>query len=673
MKTTFSRLTALFLLACLFALSALPIPVRAYANLTTGDFAIDLIRRYEGFSSKMYYQDGHWYVGYGTQVKEGAYPNGVTEADAEALIREELQRVESTLNAFFESNALSPTQAQFDALVDFSYTLGTSWLSGNSDLVKIVLGKKDATRRETARAFGEWCHAGGVALPGLANRRLEEAALYLDGSVGAAANFAYLIIARESDVVRSTDFAVYERVGVYDAFPAMFRLGYTLTELRTADGGAIRPGDTVEGSRSTTAVWEKNVYTESFDDVSEEKWFYDYIMELSEGGVIGGRGDGTYDPDAPITVGEALKLILLAAGQDEQSAEDGGHWASGYALLARGNSYLPDALLDDLDQPIPRLSVARLAAKAIGFGQSFSDSPFADVDDGYVTALAEAGVFTGTTAHGESVFYPNESLTRAEIAAIVWRLRNTVALETRQSVSYASRTLDVVAGVPLNGYLKSGFSGSGKDMYYTEPGVTVLRGIDVSRFQGKIDWNAVKAQGIDFAILRVGGRYQISGDFYDDRLFEEYYAGARAAGIPLGVYFYSQAISVGEALEEADYVFSKIADKRIDGPVVFDWETAGVSDARTNGVPASLITDCAIAYCDYFRAHGYRPMVYLMRYDGYMRYDLTRLLDYDWWYAGEYNGDSPKFFYDFQMWQYTSSARLDGVEGEVDMDLWFLR
>ena len=672
MKTTFSRLTVVLLLACLFAQAAFPLPVRAYEDRTASGLALDLIRRYEGFSSKMYYENGSWYVGYGSQVKEGAYPNGVTEAEAEALIREDLRRVESSLNAFFEGNGLSPTQAQFDALVDFTYTLGSSWLSGNSNLVKIVLGKKEATRRETALAFGEWCHAGGVALSGLANRRLEEAALYLDGSTDAAANFAYLIIARESDVIRSTDFAVYERGGVYDAFPAMFRLGYTLRELRAADGSAIRPGDTVTGSRSTTAVWEKNIYTESFQDVSEEKWFYDYVMELCESGVIGGRGGGIYDPDAPITVGEALKLVLLASGREEQIAE-GGHWASGYAALAREGKYLPDALLDDLDQPIRRVSVARLAAKAIGFGQSFSDSPFADVDDGYVTALTEAGVFTGMTAHGESVFYPNESLTRAEVATIVWRLRNTVALGKKQSVSYASRTLDVVPGVPHNSYLKSGFSGSGKDMSYTETGVTVLRGIDVSRFQGEIDWNAVKAQGIDFAILRTGGRYQESGGIYDDRLFEEYYTGARAAGLTLGVYFYSQAISVEEALEEADYVLSKIAGKRIDGPVVFDWETAGTSSARTNDIPSSLVTDFAIAYCEYFKAHGYRPMVYLMRYDGYMRYDLSRLLNYDWWYAGEYSGASPKFFYDFQMWQYTDSAQLDGIEGKVDMDLWFLR
>ncbi len=673
MKTISRRLTALLLIACLLLPSAFTLPARAYDDMKAGDLAIELIQRYEGFSSKMYYEGGHWYVGYGSQVKEGAYPNGVTEEEAVELVRAELARVESALNAFFARNELSPTQAQFDALVDFTYTLGSSWLNGNSDLLKIVSGKKEATRLETTLAFGVWCHAGGVALPGLANRRLEEAALYLDGNADAAGNFAYLIIKREEDVVRSTDFAVYEVGGVYEAFPTMFRLGYSLNGLVCSDGSAINIGDTVEGSRSTSAVWVKNTYSESFADVSADKWFYDYVMELNEGGVIGGRGDGSFDPDASVTVGEALKLILLAAGQEEQAAEEGAHWASGYASLAQEGGYLPDALLDDLNQPIRRVEVAQLAAKAIGFGQSFSDSPFADVDDGYVTALAELGVLTGMTAHGESVFYPNESLTRAEISTIVWRLRNARALGKTQTVSYASRELDVFADVPFNSYRKSGFSGSGKDMTYSEPGVTVLRGVDVSRFQGAIDWDALKAQGVDFAILRVGGRGQTVGEIYDDRMFEEYYAGANAAGLRLGVYFYSQAISVGEALEEADYVLDKLRGKRIDGPVVFDWETAGASGARTNDIPASLITDCAIAYCERVKSAGYSPMIYLMRYDGYMRYDLPRLLDYDWWYAGEYDGESPKFFYDFQMWQYTSSALLDGVEGKADMDLWFLR
>ena len=673
MKKRSIRALAFTLLICLLAQAVLPLSVRAYADMTTGEAGIELIRRYEGFSSAMYSSGGRWYVGYGSQVAEGAYPNGVTEEEAVALMREELRSTEAALNSFFARNGLSPTQAQFDALVDFTYTLGSSWLNGNSALVRIVRGDTEASPRETMRAFGVWSHSGGAVLPGLAARRLEEAALYLGGDASKALDFCYLAVTVGEDVAYSTDFAVYERGSTYDAFPTMFRLGYTLTGMRTAGGDTIRLGDTVTGNRSVTAIWEKNSYVKrSYSDVLDNQWFYDYVMELSEGDIIGGRGDGTYAPDLPTTMGEALKLILLAAGNEERDAA-GNHWASGYADLARERGWLPASLLEELDQPVTRLDVARLAARAIGFGQSFDESPFADVDDGYVTALADIGVLTGMISHGESVYYPDRSLTRAEISTIVWRLRNTVALGTKQTVTYNSRELDVASGVALNRYLKSGFSGEGKTMTYAEPDVTVLRGVDVSRWQESIDWNAAKADGIDFAILRVGGRYQQSGDLYDDRLFEEYYAGAKAAGLKIGVYFYSQAITVAEAVEEADYVLQKLSGKSVDAPVVFDWETAGVSDARTNGLPVSVVCDCAIAFCERVRAAGYTPMIYMNTYDGYIKYDLSRLADYDIWYAGQYNGAYPRFIYDFQMWQYTSSASLNGVKGGVDMDLWFFR
>ena len=667
------------LLFCLLALTMLPGKAHAYENMTTGDDAIELIKRYESFSPAMYYENGHWYVGYGSQVPEGSWPNGVTEEDAVALLRDELQSIEGELNAFFAKNNLCPTQSQFDALVDFTYTLGSSWLSGDSLLVQIVRGETVADRRETARAFGVWSHAGGSVLPGLAVRRLEEAALYLDGSTAYKDEFVYLAIQREDDVTLVTDFAVYERGGVYDAFPMMYRLGYTLTALRTADGATVNLGDPVTDNRHVSMVWEKNVYTTGgYSDVPESKWFYDYVMELSEAGVVGGRGDGTFDPQSSVTVGEALKLILLAARCEEQSAVEGAHWASGYASLALQYGYLSDSLLADLDAPIARRDVAQLAAKAIGFSQSSERSPFADTNDGYVTALYTIGVLTGSEEDGQTVFHPNQSITRAEVSTIVWRLQHAVALGQAQSIRHPTRyygtfTPKILGSVPRFSYQRDRFTGSGKTMWYEEPGVTVMRGVDVARFQGSVDWNAVKADGIDFALMRVGGRYWGSGEIYDDSKFEEYYAGASAAGLRLGVYFFSQAVSVEEAIEEADYVLSKLAGKQIDGPIVFDWETAGASDARTNGLPVSTVCDCAIAYCERVKAFGYNAMVYMNTYDGYRKYDLTRLAAYDIWYAGEYEEDVPRFFYDFDVWQYTDKGSVNGIDGKVDMDLWFFR
>ena len=586
-------------------------------------------------------------------------------------MREKLKSAESALNSFFSKNALSPTQAQFDALADFTYMHGSGWLSGNSALLRLVRGEADMSRREAARAFGVWSHADGKVLAGLASRHLEETALYLDGDLSRRDEFCYFSLERRDGVIYSTDFAVYERGGVYDAFPTMFLLGYTLTGARDENGAVIHIGDTVTGSHLTTPVWKKNTYTQSYGDVASGAWFYDYVMELSEGGVINGRGDGSFDPDATVTVGEALKLILLAAGKDEQ-APDGTHWASGYASLARAGDYLDGETLDAIDEPIKRVDVARLAAKAIGFGQSFATSPFVDTKNGYAVALAGIGVLNGIMEQDESHFYPNKPLTRAELSAIVWRLRNQVALGAVQTVTYSSRYYDILPGVALCDYSPDGFSGSGASMAYSEGSATARRGVDVSSYQGEVDWEKVAASGIDFTILRAAYRGYSVGRIVADDTFEANCLGASEAGLTVGVYIFSQAINVSEALEEADYVLNAIKGKKIDGPVVFDWETIGKSGARTNDLPVSVVCDCAAAFCERVKAAGYQPMVYMNRYDAYRKYDLSRLTEYPVWYAGEYDGAYPRFIYDYRVWQYTSSGKVDGIKGNVDMDLWFL-
>ena len=663
----------LLLLLCFFAE---PLTADAYTDMTISDPGFELIKRYESFSPERYNDLGNWYIGYGTLIAPDDYVDAAITPDvADMLLRDELKIHEKALNSFFSRYQLSPTQEQFDALVSFTYNTGSAWINGSSDLLKLVKGElPEISRMDAIRAFLAWCHSGGAVLSGLAERRIGEAVLYLDGTPDAAEYYSYLAIAKEDGVTYKSDYAVYERGATYEAFPPMIRLGWHISELRASDGRSIRLGDTVGESAFVKPVWEPNVYTrQSFSDVSSSSWYYHYVMELSEDEVINGRNVGIFAPTETVTVAEALKLILLAAGCEAQDPTDE-HWAGGYAELARQLRFLPEDILSNLDRPITRLSIARLATRSMGYGQSFNDSPFLDVDDGYATALSELNIMAGSkNENGELVFYPENLLTRAEISAIVWRIGNTVTLEKKQTVRYGSRDLQVVPGVPLCSYDRSCFSGQGKTMTYTEPGVIARRGIDVSRFQGEIDWNAVKRQDCDFVIMRVGGRFQESGEIYDDRMFEEYYEGAHAAGLQIGVYFYSQAVNTAEAIEEAKYILSKISGKAIDGPIVFDWESAGIDSARTANTPTSVITDGALAFCEYVKENGHTPMVYMMRYDGYMRYDLTRLLDYDWWYAGEYKGAYPKFFYDFQMWQYTSSGELDGVEGKVDMDLWFTR
>ena len=658
MKKIKSAIVPLLLFAVF--LTCVPSFADAASELTASDAAIELIKRYESFSPKPYEENGRWYVGYGVQIPKGEYAGGITEQEATELLRERLSGAEKALNRFFDENALEPTQGQFDALVDFTYTTGDAWLRGSSALRKLAAGTCEASRRETARAFAVWSHVGGKVLPGLAERRLEEAALYLDGNSDGKDEFVYLAVSRQENVVCSTDIAVYERGGEYDAFPKMFRLGYRQTGVRTALGELIQIGDTAGKNSSGVPVWQKREYAFSFDDVAADAWYYDSVMELCESGLIGGRGDGRFEPDAPVTVGEALQFVLLACGRDGQPS-------------AGLSAPFFSRLLDEPDRPATRLETARLAALALGFGQSFSASAFDDTDDGYVTALSEAGVVKAAEEDGETLFYPKRQISRAEICDICWRLRCAAALGTVQTVRYGAREFEVASGVALNHFDKDSFSGRGKEMAYEEPGVDVLRGVDVSRFQESIDWASVKEEGIDFAMLRVGGRYWGSGGIYEDRFFEEYYTGADAAGMMIGCYFFSQAITVEEAQEEADFVLRHLENRRIDCPVVFDWETAGASDARTNGLSTRIVCECAIAFCEGIKAAGYTPMIYMNTHDGYVKYDLAQLTDYQIWYAGQYNGAFPCFVYDFQMWQYTSSGELNGINGHVDMDLWFRR
>ena len=196
-----------------------------------------------------------------------------------------------------------------------------------------------------------------------------------------------------------------------------------------------------------------------------------------------------------------------------------------------------------------------------------------------------------------------------------------------------------------------------------------LYGVDVSAHQGEIDWAAVAADGIDFAILRIGNRGYSAGAIREDTSFEENYAGAKENGLLAGVYFFSQAVSEEEAVEEAEQVLSWLNGRALDGPVVYDWETIEDDEARTDGVSGETVTACARAFCDTIRQGGYTPMLYCNGMLGYLSYDLTDLQDIGVWYA-EY-GDYPSYAYAMELWQYTNSGSVSGIEGSADRDIWF--
>lgn len=226
-------------------------------------------------------------------------------------------------------------------------------------------------------------------------------------------------------------------------------------------------------------------------------------------------------------------------------------------------------------------------------------------------------------------------------------------------------------GVPVNKLDNANFTADSTFKYYSENGKSAsTEGIDISEHNGDINWEKVKASGVDFAMIRIGGRgYGDEGNMFPDERAIENIEEAKKAGIKVGVYFYSQAISPEEAIEEADYVKTLLGDIKIDYPVVYDWEIVKDDDARTDTVTAACATECARAFCDRVKENGYTPIIYSPSRELYFKYDLSRLADIDIWYC-EYS-DVPTFYYQFSMWQYSSTAVVDGIDGQVDLNICF--
>ena len=237
-------------------------------------------------------------------------------------------------------------------------------------------------------------------------------------------------------------------------------------------------------------------------------------------------------------------------------------------------------------------------------------------------------------------------------------------VEEAPTIRYRNHTLPILADVPVNEYDASVFAAdeNGWLHYHDAP-----LGIDVSSYQGEIDWEQVAASGIRFAMIRAGLRGYTKGGLMVDAMFERNIREARAAGLDVGVYFFSQAVDAAEAEEEAEFLLTLIRDKDVTYPVVFDWERINDAAARTNGVTSEEVTGCAAAFCEAVAAAGYTPMIYFNMDQGYLAYSLDQLTDYAFWLA-EYQ-QSPGFFYRFDLWQYTHRGSVPGIEGYVDLDL----
>ena len=214
----------------------------------------------------------------------------------------------------------------------------------------------------------------------------------------------------------------------------------------------------------------------------------------------------------------------------------------------------------------------------------------------------------------------------------------------------------------------------GRIYYFNEHGVKASSvGVDVSTFNKSVDWQALKDQGIDFAIIRVGGRTWKKGDLYGDSSTDEYLSGAKDAGLKVGVYFYSTAISEMEAVQEASVVLSEIDGVSLDMPVFLDIEFSGIyPKGRSDHLSVEERTKIAQAFCETIENSGYSAGIYSNAHFLSDNLDFDSLSQYQIWLANytTYN-KLPSFTKDYDIWQFTNRGRLDGVTGYVDLNVIF--
>ena len=208
-------------------------------------------------------------------------------------------------------------------------------------------------------------------------------------------------------------------------------------------------------------------------------------------------------------------------------------------------------------------------------------------------------------------------------------------------------------------------------LHYFEAGEeTSFVGVDISKYQARVDFNKLKKAGVDFCMIRVGARGYGTGQLILDEYFQENMKRATDAGLEIGVYFFSQAINQEEVMEEANMVLEYIADYNVTYPVAFDMEYIDNDTARVEQLSKEEKTEIAKTFMDTVKAAGYTPILYGKKEWLIKKLDMTELDEYDVWLS-QYE-DIPDYPYEFTMWQYTNQGTVDGISGKVDLNISFI-
>lgn len=449
--------------------------------------------------------------------------------------------------------------------------------------------------------------------------------------------------------------------------------------------GRFRPDDSITRGEMALILDRIFQYEEAADnpfaDIIGDEWYAAAVLECAAKGVIRGY-EGLARPLDVISRQEAAVMIARALGYGESGLdqalpyEDAGEvadWAGPVLSFFSAGGYITDSPI--FFRPlaaITRAETVNLLNNLIA--QLWRNSGLRNQDvygnavaTGAKTMLLNSRVFGDLVICGgtaEKVILQNTEILGNIINPYGAEILYIEGLNAG-SLFFGKTELPVQYNVPVNSWSGRDFYRDGKDrLAYTG---AFRAGIDVSDWQKEIDWRAVSRDGIDFAILRCAYRGYSEGQLTADEQFYNNLAGALAEGLEVGVYVYSQAITEAEAREEARLALAMLNGQDLDLPIFFDWETAGVTTARTNGMDRETLTRLAEAFCQEIQQGGYEAGVYFYSRLAYDMYDLEQLQDYTLWLAGYF--DTPEFYYDYDYWQYTSSGAVDGIEGRVDMNI----
>nr|WP_325185516.1 S-layer homology domain-containing protein [uncultured Oscillibacter sp.] len=443
------------------------------------------------------------------------------------------------------------------------------------------------------------------------------------------------------------------------------------------NNGRALPSDTITRQQAVTMIaraFGVDAATETLSYLDAEQ-FADYargpVAEMTARGYITDSQDGSFRPLDPITRAEIVSILNnMIQVLVQETAEYAADVSGTMMINAEGGASLRDMtiagdliLAPGISGPVTLNNVTIQGALR----------NFSGVEPTWFQVVPTDPQQPGEPQTPETPAGPG--IQPSEVY--------TPGVTTGETFEYDKRQIPVYADAEPIQLYEGDFvwNDTGDRLIYTGNRYRTRFGVDVSAYQNRasetktIDWQAARDDGVEFAMVRIGFRGTSTGAINADEYYAQNIDGAMAAGIETGVYFFAQAITVEEAIEEADFVIELLRDHEINGPVAYDWEMHN-SSYRVYGTAPEMATACAIAFCKRIQEAGYTPMIYAGTYVSYIKYDQGAIAPYLSWYPEYKSASSEKLYptirYQMDYWQFTSSCTVAGISGRVDANLQFI-